>query len=86
MVTLIARLGVDRVHWFGTSMGGLIGMALAALPDTPIERMVLNDVGPVVTLGPACGASPNTWARRRSSRRWTRPNATSARSARLSVR
>ncbi|WP_018228234.1 alpha/beta fold hydrolase [Methyloversatilis universalis] len=49
MVTLIARLGVERVHWFGTSMGGLIGMALAALPDTPITRMVLNDVGPVVT-------------------------------------
>lgn len=49
MVTLIARLGVERVHWVGTSMGGLIGMALAALPDTPIGRMVLNDVGPVVT-------------------------------------
>lgn len=49
MVTLIARLGVERVHWFGTSMGGLIGMALAALPDTPVTRMVLNDVGPVVT-------------------------------------
>jgi pimeloyl-ACP methyl ester carboxylesterase len=49
MVTLIARLGVDKVHWVGTSMGGLIGMALAALPDSPIERLVLNDVGPVVT-------------------------------------
>jgi pimeloyl-ACP methyl ester carboxylesterase len=49
MVTLIARLGVEQVHWFGTSMGGLIGMALAALPQTPVTRMVLNDVGPVVT-------------------------------------
>ena len=49
MVTLIARLGVEQVDWFGTSMGGLIGMALAALPGTPIRRMVLNDVGPVVT-------------------------------------
>jgi pimeloyl-ACP methyl ester carboxylesterase len=49
MVTLIARLGVEQVHWFGTSMGGLIGMALAALPQSPISRMVLNDVGPVVT-------------------------------------
>ncbi|TDV09431.1 alpha/beta fold hydrolase [Paraburkholderia caballeronis] len=46
MVTLIARLGVARVDWFGTSMGGLIGMALAGLPDAPIGRMVLNDVGP----------------------------------------
>ena len=49
MVTLIARLNVEEVHWVGTSMGGLIGMALAALPDSPISRLVLNDVGPVVT-------------------------------------
>ncbi|WP_018413440.1 alpha/beta fold hydrolase [Methyloversatilis thermotolerans] len=49
MVTLIARLDVEQVHWVGTSMGGLIGMALAALPDTPIGRLVLNDVGPVIT-------------------------------------
>ena len=48
MVTLIAALGAETVHWVGTSMGGLIGMALAALEDTPITRLVLNDVGPVV--------------------------------------
>jgi pimeloyl-ACP methyl ester carboxylesterase len=46
MVTLIARLGVERVDWFGTSMGGLIGMALAGLLGTPIRKMVLNDIGP----------------------------------------
>ena len=33
MVTLIARLDVESVHWVGTSLGGLIGMALAALPE-----------------------------------------------------
>jgi pimeloyl-ACP methyl ester carboxylesterase len=49
MVTLIARLDVETVDWVGTSLGGLMGMALAALPDTPITRLVLNDVGPVVT-------------------------------------
>lgn len=49
MVTLIARLGVEEVHWVGTSMGGIIGMMLAAMPGTPITRLVLNDVGPVVT-------------------------------------
>ena len=49
MVTLIARLDVDSVHWVGTSMGGLIGMALAAQEHTPIAKLVLNDVGPVVT-------------------------------------
>jgi pimeloyl-ACP methyl ester carboxylesterase len=51
MVTLIARLGVERVDWVGTSMGGLIGMALAGQPGSPIRQLVLNDVGP--RLGPA---------------------------------
>lgn len=46
MVTLIARLDVEKVDWFGTSMGGLIGMGLAGLPDTPIQKLLLNDVGP----------------------------------------
>lgn len=45
MVTLIARLHVSSVHWVGTSMGGLIGMTLASLPNSPINRLVLNDVG-----------------------------------------
>jgi pimeloyl-ACP methyl ester carboxylesterase len=49
MVTLIARLDVDEVHWLGTSMGGMIGMALAAQESTPITRLVLNDVGPVIS-------------------------------------
>jgi pimeloyl-ACP methyl ester carboxylesterase len=50
MVTLIARLDVEQVHWVGTSMGGLIGMALSSLPNSPVARLVLNDVGPVVTV------------------------------------
>jgi len=49
MVTLIARLDVESVRWLGTSMGGLIGMALAAQPGAPISRLVLNDAGPVVS-------------------------------------
>lgn len=49
MVTLIARLNVPSVHWVGTSMGGLIGMSLAALPNSPVERLVLNDVGAVLS-------------------------------------
>lgn len=48
MVTLIARLGVEQVAWVGTSMGGLIGMALASLAGTPIARLVINDIGPRV--------------------------------------
>lgn len=48
MVTLIARLDVEAVNWLGTSMGGLIGMALAALPGNPVARLVLNDASPVI--------------------------------------
>jgi pimeloyl-ACP methyl ester carboxylesterase len=47
-ITLIARLGVDEVHWVGTSMGGLLGMVIASLERTPIRRLVLNEAGPVV--------------------------------------
>lgn len=49
MVTLVARLNVESVDWVGTSMGGLIGMLLAAQPKSPIRCLVLNDVGPVIT-------------------------------------
>jgi pimeloyl-ACP methyl ester carboxylesterase len=52
MVTLIARVtanGEDEaVHWVGTSMGGLIGMILASFENSPIRRLVLNDIGPVL--------------------------------------
>jgi pimeloyl-ACP methyl ester carboxylesterase len=48
-VALIARMDVDAVSWVGTSMGGLIGMTLAAQPGTPVRRLVLNDIGPRVT-------------------------------------
>ncbi|MGH8726614.1 MAG: alpha/beta fold hydrolase [Burkholderiales bacterium] len=36
------------IDWVGTSMGGLIGMMLAAQPGSPIRRLVLNDVGPLI--------------------------------------
>lgn len=48
MVTLLARLDADTLHWVGTSMGGLIGIGLASLPGTPVAKLVLNDVGPVI--------------------------------------
>lgn len=47
-VTLLARLDVDEVAWVGSSMGGLIGMMIAAMADSPIQRLVVNDVGPEV--------------------------------------
>ncbi|WP_027856661.1 alpha/beta fold hydrolase [Marinobacterium jannaschii] len=42
---LLARLDVEQVDWVGTSMGGIIGMLLAGMPQTPIRRLVLNDIG-----------------------------------------
>ncbi len=45
MATLLARLDVDQVDWVGTSMGGIIGTCLAALPNSPIRSLVLNDIG-----------------------------------------
>jgi pimeloyl-ACP methyl ester carboxylesterase len=48
MVTLLARLDAQTVHWFGTSMGGLIGMGLASLKDSPVQKLVLNDIGPAL--------------------------------------
>lgn len=51
MTALLARLEVETVDWLGTSLGGLIGMALAAQPHSslgPLRRLILNDVGPVL--------------------------------------
>ena len=49
---LHAQAPLARLDWVGTSMGGLIGMALAgseAVPlPLPVRRLVLNDVGPVI--------------------------------------
>lgn len=56
MLALLAQLhqqgAIATLDWVGTSMGGLIGMAVAGqsgLPlPVPVRRLVLNDVGPVI--------------------------------------
>lgn len=45
---LLAHLNVQRLQWVGTSMGGILGTVLAAAPHTPITKMVISDVGPVI--------------------------------------
>ena len=47
---LNAEQAISRLDWVGTSMGGVIGMLLAAqdLP-VPVRHLVLNDIGPVVS-------------------------------------
>ncbi len=49
LTTLLARLNVDKVDWVGTSMGGIIGMCMAAQPNSPIKHLVLNDIGGFVS-------------------------------------
>jgi pimeloyl-ACP methyl ester carboxylesterase len=61
LMPLLAELG--SFDWVGTSMGGLIGMGLASMPNNGLRRMVLNDVGAeipaaaLVQLGTYVGAS-----------------------------
>jgi pimeloyl-ACP methyl ester carboxylesterase len=56
MLAMLAQLHqqapIQELDWVGTSMGGLIGMALAGTPKlplpAPVRRLVLNDVGPTI--------------------------------------
>jgi pimeloyl-ACP methyl ester carboxylesterase len=48
MEALIAALGLERFVLFGTSLGGLITMLLAATGKARIAGALLNDIGPVM--------------------------------------
>lgn len=52
MTALIARVTAGEsektIYWVGTSMGGVIGMLLASRPQSPIGKLILNDVGTVI--------------------------------------
>jgi pimeloyl-ACP methyl ester carboxylesterase len=48
LTALIARSNVDEVSWVGTSLGGLLGIVMAAQEHTPVTRLVVNDVGPAI--------------------------------------
>ncbi len=49
IAALIARLNVPRVDWIGTSLGGIVGILMAGQRQSPIARLVVNDIGPFVT-------------------------------------
>lgn len=46
---VLQALGLTQVDWMGTSMGGILGMLVAGQAPGLVRRMVLNDVGPLVT-------------------------------------
>ncbi len=48
VASFLKSLEVNQIDWIGTSMGGIIGMALAAQETSPIRRLILNDVGPYI--------------------------------------
>jgi pimeloyl-ACP methyl ester carboxylesterase len=48
ILALMDSLGIARAVFIGTSMGGLITMALAALRSRAVAAAVLNDVGPQI--------------------------------------
>jgi pimeloyl-ACP methyl ester carboxylesterase len=60
-VALMDSLGVREAHWIGTSMGGALGIHLAAgALRGRIRRLVLNDIGP--KLGDAAVARIRAYA------------------------
>lgn len=48
MTAFLTHLTVHNVHWLGTSLGGIIGMMLAAQPHSPIKSLILNDIGMII--------------------------------------
>jgi len=48
VTALIMQLGLTRLHWIGTSMGGIMGMMVASAMPGLIQTLVLNDIGTVV--------------------------------------
>ena len=48
VLALLNQTGIERAVFLGTSMGGLITMALAAIRSKVIAAAIVNDVGPEV--------------------------------------
>jgi pimeloyl-ACP methyl ester carboxylesterase len=48
LTVLAARIGAESFDWIGTSLGGLMGIALAGIPNSPIRRLVINDIAPEI--------------------------------------
>ncbi len=65
LTTVLAKSPTARVDWIGTSMGGIIGMIVASSQNSPVTRLVLNDIGAVIPyqalrrIGEYLGQSPS---------------------------
>ena len=48
-LALMEHLGAKKMHWIGTSMGGLMGMVVACLQPQLLHKLVLNDIGAFIS-------------------------------------
>jgi pimeloyl-ACP methyl ester carboxylesterase len=51
VLALLEQAGIERAVFMGTSMGGLITMAIAAMKTRVVAAAILNDIGPQVSPG-----------------------------------
>lgn len=78
MAAVIARVNRPQVDWIGTSLGGLVGIVLAGMPNSPIRRLVINDIGPYLPLnalrriGDAVRRAPGFFADLDAAQAWYR--------------
>lgn len=79
-IALLDNFHLRQVDWLGTSMGGIIGMMIAATQPQRIRRLVLNDIGAHID---AAGLSriisyvntlPRTFADKAEAERYLRAN------------
>jgi pimeloyl-ACP methyl ester carboxylesterase len=50
---VVDALGFERIHWLGTSMGGALGIRVAATTlNGRIDKLIINDIGPTFPQGP----------------------------------
>ena len=48
LTAVMAATGCAEVDWIGTSLGGLCGIMMAGMANSPIRRLVINDIAPEV--------------------------------------
>ncbi len=48
LLTHLGYMQPQAIDWLGVSLGGLLGMILASLPESPVRRLILNDIGPEI--------------------------------------
>src|SRR5437764_3566356 len=57
-LAILDGLGLDKVHWCGLSMGGMVGMWLGANAPQRIDKLILSNTSPYM------GAAPEVWNER----------------------